>query len=191
MANPTHIVHQINEAPEGSNTTNPFLVEQSVPLSAVLNGGTAVAAGTNGQLSIAFDADNEAINIPFAVPHDYDEAKDVLQVSLIAELTTGNGSTNAIELNIDRVARARVGEDAGDVAVSYTDQAQNMGVAVAEYSFDISGLGHKRGDALSIEIDAQETGTAVGSVYGILIRYGSTLAAFDQADRSKRAVQAS
>lgn len=164
-----------------------FIREKDVPLSACIATGASAAALSSNVVVITFDADNESVTVPFKVPMDYDEAQDELAVVLTALLTTGDGSSNKILLNLDQVKLARLGQTAvTDETSNVTSLDQNvLSTAIAEYAWTLSGLGLKAGDCLSIEIDAQETGAAVATLYGAAVRYRSDLAAYDPADRSK------
>lgn len=167
-----------------------FVREKDVPLPACIATGAAAAALSSNVVVITFDANNESITVPFKVPLDYDETLDELTVVLTALLTTGDGSTNAISLDLDQVKLARPGQTAvTDKTSDVTSQPSNVVSAdIAEYVFEVSGndvdkLGLKAGDCMSIEIDAQETGTGVATVYGVSVRYRSDLAAYDWDNR--------
>lgn len=168
---------------EGLVVGDGFVREVAIPLSACIPTGASVAALSSNVIVIALAADNESITIPFQVPLDYDVSKDELAVVMTAELTTGNGSTNKIELDLDVVKRARPGEAAVDSLTPVSD-SQNVAVTVEQYVFDLSGLSLKPGDVLSIEVDAQEDGTAVATVYGAAVRYRSDIVANTRAFRS-------
>lgn len=157
-----------------------FIREHPVPLSACVATGASAAALSSNVLVITFDADNESITIPFKVPLDYDSTKDELAVVLTALLTTGDESTNAIAVDLDQVKYARPGEDAvTDISSDVTSDSQSIeAAAIKEYVWDLSGLGLKAGDVLSIELDAQEDGTAVATVYGASVKYRTDLVAY-------------
>ena len=127
--------------------------------------------------------DNDSVTIQFQVPLDYDETLDELAVTLTALLTTGDlsAATNYITLDLDQVKYVRAGETAAvDESSNVTSDAQNVDdVTIAQYTWDLTGLDLKPGDCLSIEIDAQETGTAEAGIYGASVRYRSDLAAYD------------
>jgi len=167
-------------------TGHGFIKEVPIPLSACVATGASAPALSGNVLLMSFDADDESISIPFQVPLDYDESKDELCVVITAELTTGDNSTNAIALDLDQVERARPGESATDDMTSdTTSDSQGVAITVEQYSFDLSGLSLQVGDVLTIEIDAQETGTAVAAVYGAAVRYRSCIVPFNRgAERS-------
>ena len=171
----------------GIVTGDGYVHEVPIPLSSVITAGADATALASNVAIILFDADNESVNIPFQVPLDYDESKDELCLVLTALLTTGDKSagTDIITLDFDAVNRIRPGETAvEDLASSVTSDAQSVDdVVIAEYAFDMSGLTHKVGDVLTIEIDAQKTGTAECTVYGAAMRYRSCLVPFNQTER--------
>lgn len=174
----------------GLITGDGFIREVPIPLTACVATGASAAALSSNMLVITFDADNESISVPFTVPLDYDESQDKLAVVLTALLTTGDKSaeSNIVSLDLDQVFRARPGELKAvtplDMSALVTSDAQSVDdVDVEQYVFDLSGLGMKPGDALTIEIDAQETGTAVATVYGAAIRYRSDIVAYDENQR--------
>ena len=160
-----------------------FVREVPIPLSAVIATGASAPALSSNVVVVTFDADDESITIPFQVPLDYDRSKDELAVVVTAELTTGDASANAVALDLDEVWRARPGGAAVDELTPVSD-SQNVAVTVEQYVFDLSGLSLKPGDVLSIEVDAQETGTAVATVYGAAVRYRSSLVATESEFRS-------
>ena len=173
---------------EGLVTGDGFLREKQVPLNGCIATGASTAALSSNTILITLDDNDESITIPVVVPLDYDESNDALAVVLTALLTTGDASagTNIITIDLDQVKRARIGSSAvDDLTSSVTGDAQSIDdVAIADYVFDLSGLSLRGGDALSVEIDAQETGTAVAVVYAAKILYRSDIVAFDQDDRS-------
>lgn len=164
-----------------------FIREVSIPVSSCLNTGTAVA-NVSGVLAGILKADNESLVIPFKIPLDYDETKDELVVCVTAELTTGDGvaGSNAMALDLDVIGLVRPG-DATKTTIStqYLTDSQNVALTVEEYAFAISGQESKVGDVLSIEVDAQEDGTAEVSIYAVTVKYRSTLSAFTQGRRSE------
>jgi len=164
-------------------TGDGFLREKQIPLKACVATGASDAALSSNMIVITFDADNESITVPVTVPLDYDESNDALAVVLTALLTTGDESagSNTIDLDLDQVIRAQLGESAvEDLSSSVTSDSQGVDdEAIAEYLFDLSGLSLSVGDVLSVEIDAQETGTAVATIYAAKILYRSDLAAYD------------
>jgi len=165
-----------------------FVREVPVPLSAVIStGADAPALGANIAV-VTFDADNESVSVPFQVPLDYDESKDELCVVLTALLTTGDMSAlaNIMVLDFDQVNRIRPGAAAvADLSALVTSDAQSVDdEAIAQYAFNMSGLSHKVGDVLTIEIDGTETGVAVATIYGVSVRYRSCLCAFNLVERS-------
>jgi plastocyanin len=154
---------------------------REVPIT--LDSGASAAALTTNMAYVQFDADDESISIPFQVPLDYDETLDELAVVVTAELITGDNSTNAIAIDLDQVIRARPGAAAvDDMSSSVTSDSQGIAVTVEQYTFDMSSLSLQVGDVLTIEIDAQETGTAVAYVYGVAIRYRSDIVAYNRGD---------
>ena len=162
-----------------------FVKEKEIPLTVCVATGASDAALSGNVLLITLDDNDESITVPFKVPLDYDESADELAVTLTAELTTGDNDTNAITIDLDQVEYARPGDAATvDKTADTTSDAQGIAVTVEEYTFDLSGLGWKAGDCLSIEIDAQETGTAIAVVYAAAIRYRSDLVAFEHEFRS-------
>lgn len=170
---------------EGLITGDGFLREKQIPLTACVATGASAAALSSNVLCITFDADDESVSVPVTVPLDYDESKDALAVVITAELTTGDASSNKIELDLDQVKRARPGSAASDdLTASVTSDSQNVAVTVANYVFDLSGLSLQAGDVLTVEIDAQETGTAVATIYAAKIWYRSDIVAFDSDERS-------
>ena len=180
--NQANFLQRMNELITGDG----FIREIPIPLSAVISTGASAPALSSNLAVVTFDADDESITIPFQVPLDYSESQDELAVVITAELTTGDNSTNAIALDLDEVWRARPGEAAADeLSDDVTSDSQGVAVTVEQYTFDMSGLNLKPGDVLSIEIDAQETGTAVATIYGAAIRYRSSLASDDQDFRSE------
>jgi len=166
-------------------TGDGFVREKVIPLSSVVADGASAAALSSGVISIQLDANNESLTTPFQVPSDYDESKDGLSIVVTAELTTGDGSTNAITLNLDDVYLIRPGAAAPeDISSSVTSDAQGVAATVEQYVFDLSGLGLKVGDVLHIGIDAQRDGSGVAKVYGVSLRYNSDLASFNEDERS-------
>lgn len=173
---------------EGLITGDGFLREKQIPLTAcVLTSAGAVALSSNA-IVLLFDANNESITIPVVVPLDYDESNDALAIVLTARLTTGDESAgaNTMDLDLDQVIRARPGAaDVADLSSDVTSDSQGVDdLLIVEYVFDLSGLTHKAGDVLSVEIDGQETGTAVATIYAAKILYRSDIVAFDSDDRS-------
>ncbi len=172
----------------GLVTGDGFLREKQIPLNACIATGASTAALSTNMIVITFDADNESISVPVTVPLDFDESKDALAVVLTARLTTGDDSagSNIMSLDLDQVIRARPGEsDVDDMSSDVTSDAQTVDdLVVANYVWDLSGLGLQVGDVLTVEIDAQETGTAVATLYAAKILYRSDLAAFNVEDRS-------
>ena len=176
---------------QGIVTGDGFVREVSMPLTSLVATGASAAALSSNVLVVTFDADDESLTFPFKVPLDYDESVDELVVVLTCQLTTGDlsGETDYITLGIDQVNRLQPGENAVEdltteaAALEDNDDQDVDDVAAAEYIFTLSGLGLKVGDCLSIEIDAQETGTAVVTVYGASIRYRSDLVSYLQANR--------
>lgn len=173
---------------DGLITGDGFLREKQIPLNACIATGASTAALSSNTILITLDDNDESITIPVVVPLDYDETNDALAVVLTALLTTGDASvgSNIITIDFDQVKRARPGESAvDDLTSSVTSDAQSIDdVAIADYVFDMSGLSLRAGDVLSVEIDAQETGTAVSVVYAAKILYRSDIVAFDSDDRS-------
>lgn len=169
-------------------TGDGFLREKQVPLTAcVITGAGAVALDGNA-IVLKFDNDNESITVPVVVPLDYDETNDALALVLTARLTTGDESagTNTMDLDLDQVIRARPGaSDVADLSSDVTSDSQGVDdLLIADYVFDLSALSHRGGDALSVEIDGQETGTAVATIYAAKILYRSDIVAYDSDDRS-------
>ena len=161
--------------------------EKQIPLVACISTGASAPALSSNVVVVTFDADDESITLPFQVPLDYDESVDELAVILTALLTTGDlsAATNYITLDLDQVKYVRPGGTAVvDLSSDVTGDDQDVDdVTIAQYTWDLSDLGLKPGDVLSIEIDAQETGTAVATIYGAAMRYRSDLAAYDWALR--------
>lgn len=172
---------------QGIVTGDGFVREVPIPLSSVIATGASATALSSNVAVIVFDADNESISVPFQVPLDYDESQDELCVVVTALLTTGDKSaeTNTITLDFDQVMRARPGETAtDDLSSSVTSDAQSVDdEAISQYAFDMSGLSLQVGDVLTVEIDAQEAGTAEATVYGVAVRYRSCLVAYNQDER--------
>jgi len=165
-------------------TGDGFIREIEVPLvSCIVAGGTAVAS-VSGAVAAKLQDDDDSILVPFQLPLDYSESQDELAIVVTAELTTGDNDTNAIALDLDVVYQTRPGE-AAPAALTVVSDSQGVVVTVEQYTFDLSGLGLKPGDILSIEIDSQETGTAEACIYGIAMRYRSSLASDDQNFRSE------
>lgn len=170
-----------------------FIREVPIPVSACLNASGTAVANVSGVLTWYGQDDNDSITIPFKVPLDYDQTKDELCVVLTAELTTGDGvaGSNAIALDIDVVGIARPGSSAKSVlgtetgTTAYTSDSQNVALTIEEYAFNLSGLGLKPGDVLSIEMDVQEDGTAEVSIYAVSVKYRSDIVAYDSALRSE------
>lgn len=184
MANEANFLRRVS----GLVTGDGFLREKQVSMTAcVITGAGAVALSTNA-IVLVFDNNDESITIPVVIPLDYDESKDALAVVLTARLTTGDESagSNTIDLDLDQVIRARPGaSDVADLSSDVTSDSQGVDdLLIADYVFDLSGLTHQVGDALSVEIDAQETGTAAATIYAAKILYRSDLAAFNLDDRS-------
>ena len=173
---------------EGLVTGDGFLREKQIPLNGCIATGASTAALSTNAIVITFDADDESITIPVVVPLDYDESNDALAVVLTARLTTGDESagSNTIDLDLDQVIRARPGaSDVADLSSDVTSDSQGVDdLLIANYVFDLSGLVSKGGDVLSVEIDAQETGTAEATIYAAKILYRSDIVAFDLDDRS-------
>lgn len=182
--NEGNLIRRIEEIVTGFG----FVREKQIPLSACVATGASAPALASNVLVATFDADNESLTLPFQVPLDYDESVDELAVVLTALLTTGDlsAAVNFITLDLDQVKVARAGETAvTDETSNVTSDAQGVDdAAIAQYAFDLSGLGLKPGDVMSIEIDGQETGTAVATIYGACARYRSDLATFDYDFRS-------
>ncbi len=182
--NPATFLHRLNRVITGHG----FLREKQIPLTACVATGASDAALSSNMIVITFDADDESVTIPVTVPLDYDESNDAIAVVLTALLTTGDMSagTNTITLDFDQVIRARAGESAvDDMSSDVTSDAQLVDdEAVADYLFDMSGLTLRAGDVISVEIDAQEAGTAVATIYAVKILYRSDLVAFDVDDRN-------
>ena len=164
-----------------------FVREAKIPLSACIATGASAPALSSNVLVATFDANDESLTIPFQVPLDYDASQDALAVCMTALLTTGDLSagTNLISLDLDQVNVARPGETAvTDESANVTSDAQSVDdAAITEYTWDLSSLGLLPGDVMSIEIDAQETGTAVATIYGVSVRYRSDLTSYDQDKR--------
>lgn len=154
--------------------------EVPIPISACLNASGTAVANVSGVLAWYAQDDNDSLTIPFKVPMDYDPALDELAVVLTAEETTSTdvSTTNYIELDLDVVGLVRPGGAAKTTLTPVSD-SQKVALTVEEYAFDLSGLGVKPGDVLSIEIDAQETGTAETSVYAVSVKYRSNIVAND------------
>jgi len=173
---------------EGLITGDGFLREKQIPLTSCIATGASDAALASNMITISLDADNESISIPVTVPLDYDASKDALAVVLTALLTTGDMSvgTNTITLDLDQVKMARLGGTAVvDKTSDVTSDAQLVDDdAIADYVFDLSGLAWAPGDVLTAEIDAQEAGTAVATVYAAKIFYRSDIVAYELDDRS-------
>lgn len=178
---------------DGLVTGDGFVREAIIPLSSVIATGASAPALASNVAVVTFDANDESISIPFQVPLDFDESQDKLAVVLTAQLTTGDMSvgSNIITLDFDEVWRARPGEAAVDELSSLvTSDAQSVDdEVIAQYSFEMSGLTLQVGDVLTIEIDAQETGTAEATIYGVAVRYRSTLVANNYAERADIAAE--
>lgn len=173
---------------EGLVTGDGYLREKQIPMTAcIVSNADAVTLATNA-IVLKFDANDESVTIPVVVPLDYDESQDALAVVLTARLTTGDesGESNTIDLDLDQVIRARPGvSDVADLSSDVTSDSQGVDdLLIANYVFDLSGLTHKAGDVLSVEIDSQKTGTAEATVYAIKILYRSDIVAFDLNKRS-------
>ena len=172
----------------GLITGDGFLREKQIPLTSCIPETAGVAElATNCQM-IELDTSNDSISVPVVVPLDYDESKDALAVVLTARLTTGDmsGAANIMLLDFDQVIRVRLGAaDVADLSATVVSDAQSIDdEAIADYVFDLSGLSHEAGDAVSVGIDATETGTAVVRVYAAKILYRSDIVAFNSDDRS-------
>ena len=169
-------------------TGDGFLREKQIPLNGCIATGASAAALSSNTILITLDDDDESITVPVVVPLDYDETNDALAVVLTALLTTGDMSaeTNTITIDLDQVKRARPGETAvDDLTTDVTSDAQSIDDdAIANYVFDLSGLSLQAGDVLSVEIDAQEGGTAIAVVYAAKILYRSDIVAYDSDERS-------
>lgn len=179
-------MNQVNflQRVNGLVTGDGFIREVEVPLISVLvQSGTAVAE-VSDMLALKLQDDNDSIVVPFQIPLDYSESNDELAIVVTAELTTGDNDTNAIDLDLDVVMQARPGEDA-PAALTVVSDSQDVAVTVEQYTFDLSSLDLKPGDILSIEIDSQETGTAEVCIYGVTMRYRSSLATDDVDFRSE------
>jgi hypothetical protein len=178
---------------DGLVTGDGYVREVVIPLTATVATGASAAAIQNPNLvGVVFDADNESITIPFVIPLDYDATQDELAVAITADQATGDGTagSNAISLNVDQVNMVRPGGTGGGAIVDITTEAQASAGAdqvvtagIAQYVFDLSGLGLLPGDVVSIEIDAQEDGTASVLIWGATVRYRTCLAAYDEAQR--------
>jgi hypothetical protein len=175
---------------QGIVTGDGFVREVPIPLICLVNtNGTALAL-TSNVAAIYLQDDNDSVTFNFKVPLDYDEGVDELAVVLTAQLTTGDLSagSNYITLGMDQVKRLQPGKAAAEdlttaAATAAGDDQDVDDVVAAEYVFELSGLGLKVGDCLSIEVDAQETGTAEAAIYGASVRYRSDLVAHLQANR--------
>ena len=170
----------------GSTT---LLREVPVPLSSLIASGASATALSSNVAIVTLDADNESVSFPIRVPWDYDADRDKLAVGLVCRLTTGDmsGEAEYVALDLDQVNVARMGEsDVTDLSSSVTSNSQNPDdEAITEYVWDLSGLGIKPGDALTVEIDAQSTGssTPAVTVYGAFFRYASDIVAYDKDTR--------
>lgn len=164
-----------------------FVREVPIPLKACVNTNGTDSALISNMIGQKLQDDNDSITLPVAIPLDYDETQDKLAVVLFAQLTTGDLSaeTNYITLDLDQVKLARPGAaSVADKSSDVTSDAQTPDDAtMEEYTWDLSGLGLKVGDQLSVEIDSQESGTAEVTIFGAALRYKSCLAAFHQTHR--------
>jgi len=154
-------------------TGDGFVREKHIPLASLINtSGTALALASNVAV-IYLQDDDDSVTVQFQVPLDYDESMDELAVVLTALLTTGDLSvgTDYITLDFDQVKYMRAGETAAvDETANVTSDAQDVDDdAIAQYVFNLSGLGLLAGDCLSIEIDATETGAGEAGIYGCLL----------------------
>ena len=179
---------------EGLITGDGFVREVPVPLSALINtSGTALALASNVAVLYLNDT-NDSVTFQIQLPLDYDESKDELAVCLTALLTTGDMSaeTPTITLDLDQVNNMRLGASAADdISADVTSDAQSVDdEAIAQYTWDLSGLSLKRGDCLSIEVDSTEVGTSEAAIYGASFRYRTDLVAFNTDERSDVAVKA-
>ena len=167
----------------GLITGDGIIKEVPISLSDVIATTASDPALSSNVLEMTLAADNESLSVPFQIPLDYDESNDQLVLVLTAQLTTGDASagSNIITLDFDQVNRIRPGDTAvEDLSSDVTSDAQSVDdVVIAQYAFDMSSLTHKVGDVLTIEIDAQETGTAVATIYGVSMRYRSDIVAFN------------
>lgn len=164
-------------------TGDGFVREVPISLSDVIATTASDPVLSSNVLQMTLAANDESLTVPFQIPLDYDEGNDALAVCLTALLTQGDKSagSNIISLDLDQVKVARPGETGiTDETSNVTSDAQSVDdVVIAEYTWDLSGLGLKPGDVMSIEIDSQETGTAVATIYGASIRYRSDLTSND------------
>lgn len=171
-------------------TGDGYVREFNYPLASLINtGGTAYALSNNLGVLLLQD-DNDSVHFQFQVPLDYDASQDELAVTLTTHLSTGDLSvgTNKITLNFGTVRYIRPGDApvAGgtDLDSLVTSQPQTPDdLLITQQVFDLSHLGLKPGDCMSVEISATEDGTAEAVVFGATVRYRSGLAANDIAQR--------
>lgn len=163
-----------------------FIKEVPIPLSAVIASGASAPALSSNMVVVVLTASTHSVSIPFQVPLDYDETADELCVVVTAELTTGDNSSHAMALDLDKVIRARPGAAAvDDMSSSVTSDSQAVVVTVEQYTFDMSDLELQVGDVLTIEIDGTETGTAEATIYSAVVRYRSDIVPYNRgAERS-------
>ena len=159
-----------------------YLTDVPLPPFAIATTGTrsTVENGVVAQV-IVLDADGEDAVANFAVPRDYDEATDHLEVMLLVSHVSGTSvDVGATEVGLGRPGSAYAAK-AGFTAPTATTIA--VGSDCVLVTADLSALSHLRGDVLTVNFAASGvSGAGVAHVLGAQVTYRSTLVSYNRED---------
>ena len=169
--------HAVAEGGDG------VIVERDVSAELRAVDGTLVAYGdveTNALATVHAASSTTLGDLIFTVPVDYDESRDELYVDVFAQ-SEGDTDTPAIDGAIyrKRAATALSADLDPTISAAISDDSTGGG----RVTVDASGLGFQPKDVLSIKLTTGAHATDDVHVYGISIRYRSTIVAQNHSDR--------
>ncbi len=154
--------------------------------------GLGLTAGTN-PLVAAFETNHIGVQwasgdstkamFTFVVPLDYDTTSDYL--SIVLEVNS-NGNTNAPTFTANvysKRAGTALTADLAPAASAAIAKSATATTALAETTILVQGKGLKPRDVVTIYLAPGTHATDAVNLYGLEVRYRSTLVAFNSADR--------
>jgi hypothetical protein len=154
--------------------------------------GLTLTAGTNpltaaletNAVGVQWAAGNAtAALLNFVVPLDFDKGADLLQVAFMVN-SAGNTDAPILDATVYRKrAGAALSADLDPTASSAIPKSATAATAAAERIITLLGKGLQARDILTILVAPGTHGTDAVNVYGVEVRYKSTLVAYADTDR--------
>lgn len=142
--------------------------------------GAASTANANGMAYRVFDGSSDVLRVEFMVPLDYDQASDDIKIIVLARAVTT--LTNTLEIDTVNYWRPDASAVASPTAPAGVASQIISSANLVKYTFDLSGIGLRPGDAVSAELGGTISADEV-RVYAATPRYRSSIVAYNQSDR--------